>query len=47
VLPAYGEEGHALVDDRASWRLWGPALERALGRHNGEAGASVRVTGVK
>jgi len=47
VLPAYGEEGHALVDDRASWRLWGPALERALGRHNGQAGASLRVTGVK
>jgi len=47
VLPAYGEEGHAIVDDRASWRLWGPALERALTRHNGEAGASMRLTGVK
>jgi dienelactone hydrolase len=47
VLPSYGEEGHAIVDDRASWRLWGPALERALGRPSGEAGAAMRVTGVK
>src|SRR5215510_1405450 len=47
ALAAYGEEGHAIVDDRASWRLWGPALERALARHNGEAGASLRLTGVK
>jgi dienelactone hydrolase len=47
ALPPYGEEGHAIVDDRASWRLWGPALERALGRHGGEAGAAMRVTGVK
>src|SRR4029077_4734191 len=39
LLPAYGEEGHAMVDDRASWRLWGPALEKALARHNGEGGA--------
>ena len=47
VLPAYGEEGHAVVDDRASWRLWGPALERALARYNGDAGGAMRVTGVK
>jgi dienelactone hydrolase len=47
LLPAYGEEGHALVDDRAGWRLWGPALERALTRHNEDAGGAMRVTGVK
>ena len=47
VLPAYGEEGHAMVDDRASWRMWGPALERALARHNGDADGAMRVTGVK
>jgi dienelactone hydrolase len=47
MLPAYGEEGHAMVDDRAGWRLWGAALERALARHEGEAGGAMRVTGVK
>jgi dienelactone hydrolase len=47
VLPAYGEEGHAMVDDRASWRMWGPALEKALARYNGDVGAAMRVTGVK
>jgi dienelactone hydrolase len=47
VLPAYGEEGHALVDDRASWRMWGPALEKALARYNGDVSGAMRVTGVK
>src|SRR5262245_17047385 len=47
LLPADGEEGHALVDDRAGWRLWGPALEKALTRYNEDAGAAMRVTGVK
>ena len=47
VLPAYGEEGHAIVDDRATWRLWGPALEQALARHNGEGGGGMRLTGVR
>jgi dienelactone hydrolase len=47
VLPAYGEEGHAMVDDRASWRMWGPALEKALARYNGDVGGAMRVTGVK
>ncbi len=46
LLPAYGEEGHAMIDDRASWRLWGPALEKALARHNGEGGA-LRLTGAR
>jgi dienelactone hydrolase len=30
VLPAYGEDGHDIVDDRAGWDLWGPALARFL-----------------
>ena len=47
VLPPYGEEGHAMVDDRASWRMWGPALEKALARYNGDVGGAMRVTGVK
>src|SRR5262245_607381 len=48
VLPAYGEEGHAMVDDRASWRLWGPALDHALARYNsGEDGGMVRLTGAR
>jgi dienelactone hydrolase len=47
LLPAYGADGHAMVDDRASWRLWGPVLERALARYNGDGGATLRVTGVK
>src|SRR5262245_50653448 len=47
LLPAYGEDGHAMADDRASWRLWGPALERALARHDGDGGATLRLTGVK
>jgi len=48
VLPAYGEEGHAMVDDRASWRLWGPALDQALARYNsGEDGGMVRLTGAR
>ena len=48
LLPAYGEEGHAMVDDRASWRLWGPALDQALVRYNsGEGGAMVQLTGVR
>jgi len=47
VVPAYGEEGHVMVDDRASWRLWGPALEKALARYNGAGGgeaSAMRVT---
>ena len=31
VLPAYGEDGHDIVDDRATWDLWGPALAQFLG----------------
>ncbi|HXF53759.1 MAG TPA: CocE/NonD family hydrolase [Hyphomicrobiaceae bacterium] len=33
-LPAYGREGHALVDDRAGWELWGSVLEHFLLRHS-------------
>jgi dienelactone hydrolase len=31
VLPAYGDDGHDIVDDRAGWDLWGPALAQFLG----------------
>jgi dienelactone hydrolase len=47
LLPAYGDEGHAMVDDRASWRLWGPSLEQALARYNTDAAAAVRLTGMR
>lgn len=47
LLPAYGEEGHAMVDDRSGWRLWGPALDKALARFNGDGGGSVQLTGVR
>jgi dienelactone hydrolase len=30
VLPAYGDDGHGIADDRAGWNLWGPTLERFL-----------------
>ncbi len=30
VLPAYGEDGHEIADDRAGWDIWGPALTRFL-----------------
>ena len=29
-LPAYGDDGHGLADDRAGWELWGSSLERFL-----------------
>lgn len=30
VLPAYGEEGHNIADDRAGWDLWGGDLDAFL-----------------
>jgi dienelactone hydrolase len=30
VLPAYGEDGHEIVDDRVGWDIWGSALGRFL-----------------
>jgi len=33
VLPAYGEDGHEIVDDRAGWDIWGPALAGFLDVH--------------
>lgn len=30
ILPPYGAEGHALVDDRAGWNLWGPIIDRFI-----------------
>ena len=30
VLPAYSDDGHEIVDDRAGWDIWGPALARFL-----------------
>jgi hypothetical protein len=31
LLPAYSDDGHDIVDDRAGWDLWGPALAQFLG----------------
>lgn len=42
VLPAYGEDGHDIADDRAGWDIWGPALARFLDIH-GEPQAVARV----
>jgi hypothetical protein len=36
ILPAYGVDGHSIADDRASWDLWGPALDRFLATLGGE-----------
>jgi dienelactone hydrolase len=30
ALPAYGEDGHQIADDRAGWDLWGTALTHFL-----------------
>lgn len=30
LLPAYGNDGHAIADDRAGWDLWGRELEAFL-----------------
>ncbi len=32
ILPAYGDEGHNIADDRAGWDLWGGDLDRFLAR---------------
>ncbi len=31
IEPPYGDEGHALIDDQAGWKIWGPAVDRFLG----------------
>jgi len=36
-LPAYGEDGHDIVDDRASWDVWGRSLDQFLVNHFGVA----------
>jgi dienelactone hydrolase len=36
VLPPYGDDGHEIVDDRAGWDLWGPALASFLDGHSGQ-----------
>jgi dienelactone hydrolase len=46
LLPAYGSEGHTMVDDRMSWHLWGPALDRVLARTR-DGGGELRVTGMQ
>lgn len=32
IPPPYGDDGHTLVDDKAGWNIWGPALDRFLQR---------------
>lgn len=34
-LPAYGQDGHSIADDRAGWDLWGNSLDRFLAANLG------------
>lgn len=34
-LPAYGQDGHSIADDRAGWDLWGDSLDRFLATNLG------------
>jgi dienelactone hydrolase len=34
ILPAYGADGHDLVNDQAGWNLWGPIVDRFLANHH-------------
>jgi len=36
-LPAYGEDGHDIVDDRAGWDVWGKRLDQFLATNFGVA----------
>ena len=36
-LPAYGSDGHDIVDDRAGWGIWGKTLDSFLAAHFGAA----------
>ena len=35
ILPAYGNDGHTVADDRQGWDIWGPSLDRFLTRVRG------------
>ncbi len=35
-LPAYGSDGHDIVDDRAGWGIWGKTLDSFLDAHFGD-----------
>jgi dienelactone hydrolase len=37
ALPAYGVDGHDIVDDRAGWALWGNTLDQFLATNFGTA----------
>lgn len=45
LLPAYGDDGHEIVDDRAGWDLWGPALARFLDAHGAPQAVAQRGPG--
>lgn len=32
ILPPYGQDGHAIADDRQGWDIWGPSLDSFLER---------------
>ncbi len=36
ILPAYGDEGHEIVNDQAGSTLWGPVLDRFLLEHRSQ-----------
>lgn len=43
ILQPYGNEGHAIADDRQGWDIWGPSLDSFLQRVREEAPKSVEM----
>jgi hypothetical protein len=35
ILPAYGNDGHSIADDRQGWDIWGPRLDQFLSKVRG------------
>ncbi|CAA2141713.1 hypothetical protein HYPP_02734 [Hyphomicrobium sp. ghe19] len=35
ILPAYGNDGHSIADDRQGWDIWGPSLDAFLTKVRG------------
>lgn len=35
ILPAYGNDGHSIADDRQGWDIWGPSLDAFLAKVRG------------
>jgi dienelactone hydrolase len=43
ILPAYGDEGHTIADDRYGWDLWGPTLQSFLTRAHENAQKAIEM----